>query len=83
LRRGHDFRKFPWILNVDNVLQRGAPLNLSETHSVMKIQTATIRKIKAVRCSVADPGCLFRIRNYSIPDPGSKSFPDPDPHERI
>jgi Sec7-like guanine-nucleotide exchange factor len=30
--------------------------------------------------SVADPGCLSRIRIFSIPDPGSKRFPDPDPH---
>ncbi len=28
-------------------------------------------------CSVADPGCLSRIRIFSIPDPGSKRFPDP------
>jgi hypothetical protein len=26
---------------------------------------------------VADPGCLSRIRIFSIPDPGSKRFPDP------
>jgi hypothetical protein len=30
-----------------------------------------------VETSVADPGCLSRIRNFSIPDPGSKRFPDP------
>ena len=28
-------------------------------------------------CSVANPGCLSRIRIFSIPDPGSKRFPDP------
>jgi hypothetical protein len=35
--------------------------------------------------SVADPGCLSRIRIFSIPDPGSKRsrIPDPDPHLRI
>jgi hypothetical protein len=27
--------------------------------------------------SVADPGCLSRILIFSIPDPGSKRFPDP------
>jgi hypothetical protein len=26
-------------------------------------------------CSVADPGCLFRIRLFSIPDPGSELSP--------
>ncbi len=35
--------------------------------------------------SVADPGCLSRIRIFSIPGPGSKRLriPDPDPHQRI
>jgi len=35
--------------------------------------------------SVADLGCLFRIpdRNFSIPDPGSKRFRIPDPHQKI
>ena len=35
--------------------------------------------------SVADPGCLSRIRLFSIPDPGSDLFPSriPDPHQRI
>jgi hypothetical protein len=40
--------------------------------------------------SVADPGCLSRIRLFSIPDPtffhpGSELFPFwiPDPHQRI
>ncbi len=34
---------------------------------------------------VANPGCLSRIRNFSIPDPGFKRFriPDPDPPQRI
>jgi hypothetical protein len=34
-------------------------------------------------CSVADPGCLSRILSFSIPDPGSKRFPDPHLHQRI
>jgi hypothetical protein len=35
--------------------------------------------------SVADTGCLSRIRIFSILDPGSKRspFPDPHPHQRI
>jgi hypothetical protein len=35
--------------------------------------------------SVADPGCLSRIRIFSIPDPGSEFFPSriPDLHQRI
>ncbi len=35
--------------------------------------------------SVADPDpvCLSRIRIFSIPDPESKRFPDPHPHQRI
>ncbi len=35
--------------------------------------------------SVADPGCLSRIRLFSIPDPGSELSPSriPDPHQRI
>jgi hypothetical protein len=36
-----------------------------------------------VICCVADPGCLSRIRIFSIPDPGSKRFRIPDPHQRI
>jgi hypothetical protein len=39
------------------------------------------------RCfsTVADPGCLFRIRIFSDPHPGSrvKKFGIPDPHQRI
>ncbi len=36
-------------------------------------------------CSIADPGCLSRIRLFSIPDPGSELSPYriPDPHQRI
>ncbi len=35
--------------------------------------------------SVADPGCLSRIRIFSIPDSGSEFFSSriPDPHQRI
>jgi hypothetical protein len=35
--------------------------------------------------SVADPGCLSRIRLFSIPDPGSELSPSriPDLHQRI
>ncbi len=35
--------------------------------------------------SVADPGCLSRIRLFSIPDPGSELSPSriPNPHQRI
>jgi hypothetical protein len=35
--------------------------------------------------SVADPGCLSRIRIFPILDIGSrvKKIPDPDPHHRI
>jgi hypothetical protein len=35
--------------------------------------------------SVADPGCLSRIRILSIPDPGSEMSPSriPDPHKEI
>jgi hypothetical protein len=31
-----------------------------------------------------DPGCLSRIRFFSIPDPESRvdKIPDPDPHQR-
>jgi hypothetical protein len=32
--------------------------------------------------SVANPGCLSRVRIFSIPDPGSKIFPNSDPHPR-
>jgi hypothetical protein len=32
--------------------------------------------------SVVDPGCLSRIRIFSIPDPGSEFF-FLDPHQRI
>jgi hypothetical protein len=31
--------------------------------------------------SVADPGCLFRIRIFYISDPGSQFFPIPDLHK--
>jgi hypothetical protein len=35
--------------------------------------------------SVADSECLSRIRifQFRIPDPGSKKFLDPDPHQRV
>jgi hypothetical protein len=38
-----------------------------------------------IRTGVADPGCLSQISdpNFSIPDPGSTGFRNPDPHPRI
>jgi len=38
-----------------------------------------------ISVAVADLGCLFRIRLFSIPDPGSGLSPAriPDPHQRI
>jgi hypothetical protein len=35
----------------------------------------TFKLLYYVITSVADPGCLSRIRLFSIPDPGSKLFP--------
>ncbi len=42
-------------------------------------------KIRLVFHSVADPGCLSRIRLFSIPDPGSELSPSriPDTHQII
>jgi hypothetical protein len=44
---------------------------------------AGCNKMRIERTSDADPGCLSRILIFSIPDSGSKRFPDPDPHQRI
>jgi hypothetical protein len=54
----------------------------------LKESTTKIRPIfwyKFACTNVADPGCLSQIRNFCIPDPGSKvkKIPDPDPHQRM
>ncbi len=40
-----------------------------------KIKNLLNKATKDVATSVADPGCLSRIRLCSIPDPGTKLFP--------
>ncbi len=39
-------------------------------------QPGTVQIWESCSISVADPGCLSRIRIFSIPDPGSKRLPD-------
>jgi hypothetical protein len=47
-----------------------------------RIQNSCFRG-KTAYSRVADQGWFIRIRIFSIPDPGSKRFPNPDPHQRI
>ncbi len=39
--------------------------------------TKNIPSFAYLNCSVTNPGCLSRIRIFSVPDPGPKRFPDP------
>jgi hypothetical protein len=49
------------------------------------ILTALTGTYRYIYISVADPGCLSRIRLFIIPDPVSEffSYRIPDPHQRI
>ncbi len=56
-----------------------------QDHQAMVMIIIIIIIIIKIYCSVADPGCLSRIRLFSILDPGSELSPSrfPDPHQRI
>jgi hypothetical protein len=65
------------------------PRRFSETEDEFKPEEseeeAAEGEIWMDQISVADPGCLSRIRLFSIPDPRSELSPSriPDPHQRI
>jgi hypothetical protein len=74
--------KMHFIINTGEAKKvgTGQPFQLLKTK---KMPRSAILLLLVI--SVADSGCLFRIPapNFSIPDPGSKSFRFPDPHENL
>jgi hypothetical protein len=62
---------------------------------IRELRSRTTKKVGEVRyvlvlssvadpgCFIPEPGCLSRIRTFSIPDPNFFPSPIPDPHKII
>jgi hypothetical protein len=79
----HDLGKvsvFLWVFERHQI-HAALSTEVPSVEPVPVLQATRYNKLNAVlyspqSYSVADPGCLSRIRIFSIRDPGSKRFPD-------